>query len=307
MVWIYATLPLAALFGLCISSYNSCAVASMERLVLARELRDVGLKALAMLVAAFVLMAWQASAATPPRLPAAQDTMTVAVAGGIILGLGASLNGACFVGTVMRAAQGRIGFLLTIVGMYGALLVYPEIYVLPTEGARPRADWIKLDWPWLAAALLPAMLVALLFRRISGKPIRYAGAAVLSGISGALLFGLDPQWTYLAALDRVAHGAPPRQELIAAYLLIGSVIGAWSANRIRLSGFNLREVGLKIAGGFAMGFGALIIPGGNEAILFWGMPTLALHALAAYAAMMVTIAAILAWARPLRPQERLDG
>ena len=145
MVWIYATLPLAALFGLSISSYNSCAVASIEKLVLKRELRDVALKMLAMLVAAFVLMAWQAAAAMPPRLPADQATLTIAVVGGIILGLGACLNGACFVGTVMRASQGRIGFLLTIAGMFGALLVYPEIYILPTENARPRSDWIALD------------------------------------------------------------------------------------------------------------------------------------------------------------------
>ena len=200
----------------------------------------------------------------------------------------------------------RVGFAFTVVGLLLALVVDPRSYVLPTETGSVRDVQVPLDPPLLAISVSPLVVLPLIQRTASSKTTRLVMVAILSGIMGATVFAIDPQWTYLAAMERMSRGGDPYLEIAVAYLLAGSAVGAWSSRRLALRWFTFREMALKTVGGFMVGFGALLIPGGNEALLFWSGPSLAQHALAAYAAMMLTIAALLLWAEGLRPGRRDD-
>ena len=61
------------------------------------------------------------------------------VAGGVLLGLGAWVNGACVFGTVARLGSGEWAYLLTPVGFYVGCLTAPLLRTAPACAVRDLA------------------------------------------------------------------------------------------------------------------------------------------------------------------------
>jgi hypothetical protein len=76
-------------------------------------------------------------------------------------------------------------------------------------------------------------------------------------------------------------------------VLAGMVFSAWQRG-IRRVTLGPRRLWLaRLAGGTLMGIGAAVAPGGNDALLLYGIPMFSPHALPAFVAMLVAIAVAL--------------
>jgi hypothetical protein len=87
-----------------------------------------------------------------------------------------------------------------------------------------------------------------------------------------------------------------RMALFAA-LLLGAAWGGWTAGRWRSTRPRAMQCLRRLAGGVLMGWGSLLIPGGNDGLILVGMPLLWPYAWAAFLLMCLTIAAALLLAR----------
>ena len=84
------------------------------------------------------------------------------------------------------------------------------------------------------------------------------------------------------------------------------MIGGSTAGRFRAARVTLFQSAKCFAGGALMGWGSLLIPGGNDGLILVGMPLLWPYAWAAFLTMCVTIGAA-QWAQQVlrgRGQER---
>ena len=63
----------------------------------------------------------------------------------------------------------------------------------------------------------------------------------------------------------------PARILLVFALLVGAMIGGWTAGRLRSTPVTLAQVGKCFVGGALMGWGSLMIPGGNDGLILVGM------------------------------------
>lgn len=240
-----------------------------------------------------------------PVLPSGHAAGPVTVLGGALLGLGAFVNRACVFGAVARFGSGEWAYLATPVGFYlGCASV-------SLAGVAPAA---KLDAPspilaaasWLALAA-GAMIFARLFLALrgglqSGRPWAVLAARVWSphaatvviGVAFCIMFVLVGAWAYTDVLAELARGmthSTAARVLLLLALLAGAALGGYTAGRFRHTRITARQLARCAAGGVLMGWGSLLIPGGNDGLILVGLPLLWPFAWLALLAMGGTIAA----------------
>lgn len=255
--------------------------------------------------ALIVLLLAEAAGYKAPAAWPGNGSMLVAVAGGGLFGLGALANGACAFGSAGRLASGDVSFLLLIPGfVLGALAalqlgVAVSLQELPMSHVRGWAlallvaalilfsVW-RISTAWRAAPSLGRMLGKLCAPRWSPG---LAMAVIAFSNVGLMLIVVA--WPYTTLLLDVSIGRGMEITLriaLALVFLAGAIVGAVSAGRFKLRGASISELGVRLGGGFVMGFGASLIPGGNDALVLLGLPLLQPTAIAAYAAMIAVIA-----------------
>jgi uncharacterized membrane protein YedE/YeeE len=238
-----------------------------------------------------------------------------AVLGGFVFGVGAAINGACAYSTMARMVDGEGGMLVTVVAFALGIVCFATL-----------VEWHWLDRPVPAPALIGsltgwALVVALavalglwgiyeaarLWRtrpagvRLHGLALapqyRLSSAAMLIGLCGAAIFLIYGSASYTVTLQQMvealrglrAFPAPERWLLLLAVLAgmllstlqRGSFRPDWRPRRLWLRNF---------CGGVLMGFGVALTPGGNDALVLYGIPSLSPHALPAFLAMALGIA-----------------
>lgn len=254
-------------------------------------------------------LAWLLPART--MLAADAPISLAVVAGGALFGAGAWLNGACALGTIGHLTRGRTDYLATLVGfVLGALAairlgIHPEPG-LPSAVATPRWPGV-LAWLAFAAAIAPAAAACLApaRRRRLGLAARFA----LLGLCGGLLNATAGPWPYTAILASAAQRiampgaawAPGTALFCLPAILAGGGAAACRARRFKLAPPRALPSLARLAGGATMGFAAMLVPGGNDALLLSGLPALGRNAWAAYAAMIAAIALLLSLKRTTRP------
>jgi hypothetical protein len=120
------------------------------------------------------------------------------------------------------------------------------------------------------------------------------------GVSNAVLYALHGNWAYTATLTRgvqQAMGAAVRPApivwLLFLFLIAGVAFSAWQRRSFHLRWRPTMDWIRHPVGGTLMGFGAAMVPGGNDVLLLHGIPTLSPHAVPAYLAMLLGIGATL--------------
>lgn len=134
-------------------------------------------------------------------------------------------------------------------------------------------------------------------RRLAGARPGPRGAMLTLGVSGGLLFALAGNWTWMAVVSaRAARLVDPASRpagatvlLCAALVLAGGVTAALRSGAFRPQRPGRAACLRHFAGGAVMGASAALVPGGNATLLVHGLPSLAPHALAAYAAMTAAL------------------
>jgi Sulphur transport len=304
----------AGVMGLAIQRGATCTVAAVDELINKRRAnRWLALLEASLWVAGGLLVA-QAFGVLP-QMPPGYAVTWATVGGGVLLGLGAYINGACVFGAIARFGSGQWAYALTPLGFYAGCLSVGDVFtpMLPQR--------LPYDSPVLTAPVWAAWLfLALAFTRVgwSWWTARHEGwrvaervwsphgATTVIGIAFVIMLLQAGAWAYTDLLAELARGMANNllvRSLLLLALLGGAVIGGWTAGRFASRRIDALQLSKCFAGGLLMGWGSLLIPGSNDGLILVGMPLLWPYAWLAFAAMCVAIAAALWMRRALLPTE----
>lgn len=297
--------PVAAfILGVALARANSCTVASAQRLVFERRPDWLIGLGIAIGWAGLTMTIFAIALPEVVKLPAQFPLTWQLVAGGVLLGIGATVNQGCFLGSIARLGRGDLGYALTLLGiaLAMALKVQWQPWFLsqnPMEGKvslRPSGDLVAAGIIFLPIALFG--LWHWLRRR---RPTVLA--LIVVGVAGGTVYACNPDWSYSAGLYRiVANGAHPQTLLAesgAITVLAGVAVSAMFGHSFDLHLPSPRTMLARLSGGMLMGSGALLVPGGNDTLMLWSIPGLTLYGLVAYGVMLATITALLVSHRAL--------
>jgi len=236
--------------------------------------------------------------------PASAEVGGAAIVGGVLLGIGAFLNRACVIGTVARIGAGEWAYLWTPVGFFAACFAAAQLAILPPASLRPM---VSEPLPIAVAIIAATIAVALIVWRLRSHSGALAKprpphtwepqtATTVIGIAFAALLIVAGEWTYTDVLQAAASGTDMRlveRGLWCLCLLAGTIIGGASAGLLKSAWPSLRAQIECFAGGVLIGFGSLLVPGGNDSLVLLGVPMLSTSAWAATATMFVTMIVVL--------------
>ncbi|MBW3245465.1 YeeE/YedE family protein [Epibacterium sp. DP7N7-1] len=208
--------------------------------------------------------------------------------GGALFGLGAAVNGACAFGVVGRIGSGQIEYLLTAVGIFVGIV--GTRFAIPDHDMTTVDQSAALSWPLAAGLLITLLLVRYM---IAGQRLRaYWRLTIAMGVVGASFVALGQLHQPFPWVSALAHlpAVELYPTLAVVALLAGSASNAAMTGRgIRLKLPTAKGSVRRFGGGTLMGSGIMLVPGGNDSVLLYGMPAGELEAFAAYAAMIATI------------------
>ncbi|HEX4596852.1 MAG TPA: YeeE/YedE thiosulfate transporter family protein [Burkholderiaceae bacterium] len=267
-----------------------------------------------------------------PRMPAGYQLNGWTVLGAVLLGLGAFVNGACVFGAIALFGSGRWAQLFMPAGFFLGCASLNLIFAPPARAALPYGSpvlqapgWVavlfllfvafRLGWPLLNFG---GGTSSMSFRRRLHQAVAthvwspHAATTVI-GVTFFFSLMLVGAWAYTDLLADLARGKATSLAarcLLALALLLGAAWGGWTAGRFKGTRITLGQVLRALAGGTLMGWGTLLIPGSNDALILIGMPLLWPYAWVAFLTMFTSIAAVKLVARlgsPRRPGKAEGG
>lgn len=306
-----AAVMLAGVMGFAIQRGATCTVAAVNELVEKRRFRRLlAMMEASIWVAGGLLIAQ--SLHLLDRMPAGYAVNSFTVLGGALLGFGAFVNGACVFGAIARLGSGQWAYAATPIGFYVGCLTVDDVFSPPMPVKLEYGSPVLMAPAWITFAF-----IAFVLWRI-GKPLLATGrgrepvqqrlsrtiamrvwaphaATIVIGISFCLMLLLVGAWAYtdvLADLARsmMAASLLARTVLLVA-LLLGAILGGWTAGLVRSTRISMKKLVVCLVGGMLMGWGSLLIPGGNDGLILVGMPLLWPYAWVAFAAMCLSIGA----------------
>jgi hypothetical protein len=297
----------AATMGFAIQRGATCTVAAVEEVVTAGSCRRLAALSEAALWVAGALLVAQA-AQWLPTMPPGYALGVWTIVGGALLGLGAFVNGACVFGAIARFGSGEWTYLLTPVGFYLGCITVPVVFAPPAAQKLAEGSPVLEAPAWLALLFLAFVVVRIGRPLLAGVRAGGLRASVAStvwsphaattviGITFVVMLLLVGSWAYtdvLVELARGMAGSIGARCLLLLALLLGAALGGWTAGRFRSTRISGRQVLRCLAGGVLMGWGSLLIPGGNDGLILVGMPLAWPYAWVAFLTMCATVAAAL--------------
>ena len=210
------------------------------------------------------------------------------VIGGLILGIGAVVNGACTVGTVARIGSGEYIYGLALVGFFLGCVISPHVFGRATTShTGSPAITTSLDHP-LAALLGLAFVIAATGWRLAthdresvrdflGKAWDPRTALMIFAVLFVLVVHIYGAWAYTDLLGDVARGADKQiveRFVLFAALLAGAIVGGRTLRGTRLIGPLAPRVIRCTLGGTFMGIGFSLAPGAFDGLTVLGQPLL---------------------------------
>jgi len=297
----------AGTMGFAIQRGATCTVAAVGEIVGERSFkRLIALLEAALWVGGGLLVAQALHIL--PKMPAGYAVSAWTIVGGVLLGLGAFVNRACVFGAIANFGSGSWAYIFTPVGFYVGCISVGIVF------APPAAQKLLYGSPVLEASAWVAVLFVVFVLLRVGRPLLAsvrAGtlretvsvhawaphtATTVIGITFLFMLLLVGSWAYtdvLVELARGMAGSLVARSLLLAALLAGATLGGWTAGRFRNTPITGAQVLRCFIGGVLMGWGSLLIPGGNDGLILVGMPLLWPYAWVAFATMCVTIATAL--------------
>jgi len=334
--WVQAWLvlgggALGVLFGVVVQRSRFCMVAAVSNWTLMRDYRQVHayLAAVAIAVAGTQILeigGWAAIADSGYRSPGV-DWLGL-LAGGLIFGFGSLLAGGCAGRTAVRAAEGNLGPLITLLvfalaaaGTYYGLLEPVRGWLADrtsTQLGTGDASLAALTGlpSWAAAGAMIITCVALI--AFLGRETRSLGMLAAGGAVGMLvtlgwwLTGTLTQDGFSAHLPASLTFSGPLASAavlvttgnvaghtIALPLLAGTLLGAFASalltRSFRWTMPQADKLGHLLTGGALMGIGAILAGGCNIGQGLSGVSTMSAKAFLAVAAIVVGMRLGLAW------------
>ncbi len=294
------TTPISAfVLGAALARANSCTVASARRLVLEGQpdwLLGLGIAiAWAGLTLTTIGLLMPQIVLLPAQLPVTRSIFV----GGVLLGIGAAINQGCFLGSVARLGRGEVAYGFTMVGIGLAMALSAQLLPLLAAHGPVTGKASALRHPhellWVGLVFVPLATFGLW--RWWKRRRQTVFALIVVGVAGGTIFACNPDWSYSSGLYRLATTGWLPGTFYAEAGAIAVLAGVVASALIRQS-FALRRpsapgAASRLVGGFLMGSGALLVPGGNDTLMLWAIPGLTYYGLVAYLVMIATIAVIL--------------
>lgn len=259
-----------------------------------------------------VVVLWSGMQYAP--LAATYPLSWTALLGGTLFGLGAAANGACAFSTLAYFAEGQMPMLASFAGYIVGVRVWDHFHALPILHL-PEAMPSLLAVP--ATASITIVLVACLWvlweswrlwrtgdrtrsglQRLLADRYRLSTAAMIIGICAGLLYAMSGAWTYTSVLRKLAlrnfegtHASSGNALALLLAVLCGMWLSAWQRGKLHLNLGGAGDWLRRLLGGVLMGFGASLVPGGNDEIVLRAFPLLSPHAIPAYCGVLAGIAA----------------
>lgn len=231
--------------------------------------------------------------------------LAIGLAGGVLFGLGAGLNGACTFSTLSRLADGHLSMLFTLAGwataMTGVLKLLPDLHAPSIPVAMPRLLAIPLSlWMvWEARGIWRRRADVL--AGVKGGYLALSPAVLLIALANSALLLAGQPWSFTSTALCSAGPLPltPCHHPGLLWAVSGVAMLTMVGSALWRGSFRIRrprwQSGLRhFAGGLAMGAGAALIPGGNDGLILFGLPAFSPHALPIYAAILLGVAMSLA-------------
>jgi uncharacterized membrane protein YedE/YeeE len=233
-----------------------------------------------------------------------------ALFGGLLFGFGAALNGGCAYSTMTRLMDGEVRMAVSIGGFAVGILTFlmlVDVKWLTRPAPTPALIGSVLTFALLLSALLLAWAIYELPRIWRNRPkhmglkdlvlapqYRLSTAALLIGIASAVIFLLIGSPGYTITLQTLVQGLAGSGALpnAARGVLLLAVLAGMLASTLQRGSFRLdwrpQLSWLRnIFGGALMGLGTAMLPGGNDALILYGIPSFSPHALPAYIALIL--------------------
>ena len=286
--------------GFAIQRGATCTVAAVAEIIDHRRVdRLVALAETALWVAAGMLVA--RAVGLTMTLPRGFDIGAATIAGGVLLGLGAVVNGACVFGAIARLSSGDYAFAATPIGFFLGAWVAVALGG-PTMTATASVP--LLTAPVILSIIIAAITVFRAARLAAARraaPVRRTAwnphvATLVIGLCFVVTLVTVGAWAYTDALADLARGMSAHtgtRLMLFAALLGGAFVGGASAGLLGHRRPTARAVVRCLGGGMLMGGGSLLIPGSNDGLILLGLPLLLPHAWVAFAVMLATVAAAL--------------
>lgn len=306
-----ATLTLLFLIGYSSQRSGVCMVRAVREVVVRRRAHRIAGFALAAASAMLVMALAELMGTHPFQTIVGARADGLAVAGGVLFGLGSRLTGHCAIGTLAALAAGEISRVATIIAMLvAALLLGPSMsqaaLMLPGREPDPSPLIGNVMMAVAVGSVMALLAAGYIYRRIGWRRPRGGWSPLLAmsligGASGCL-FALDQRWVYTSRIAEIAYGefvVTPVSLIPLAALIGAMLLAAIMGGQFRLRRGTLREWLAASAGGLFMGLGATLVPGGNDTMLFTGVPLLLTNLLVAYAAFVATLLVTLRVSEPV--------
>ena len=297
----------AGTMGFAIQRGATCTVAAVGEIVSERGCsRLVALLEAALWVGGGLLVAQALHVL--PKMPSGYAVSAWTIVGGVLLGLGAFVNRACVFGAIANFGSGDWAYIFTPVGFYVGCISVGAVFSPPVAQKLAYGSPVLQASAWVALLFLVFVVLrvgrpfvagarkgelrALLTRHVWSP---HAATTVI-GVTFLIMLLLVGSWAYtdvLVELARGMAGSVAARSLLLLALLLGATLGGWTAGRFRNTRISAGQILRCFIGGVLMGWGSLLIPGGNDGLILVGMPLLWPYAWLAFATMCVTIAAAL--------------
>ena len=215
------------------------------------------------------------------------------ILGGVLLGMGAFINGACAVGTIARIGSGEWDFFVMLPGfLCGAALTYwIDLPVL-----EHLSDSSKIT-PSVNAWIIYLLFSLLVTRGISHyrKGFHPYCLTILIGIFFLGLVAIHKTWSYTDLLVDIAMLKEQNigfRILLFIALLMGAIVSGKNQDKKARPLKRLPSSIIKrFLGGAMMGAATLILPGSHDSLILLYMPMLFGYAWLGFAVMAFTILA----------------
>ena len=297
----------AGTMGFAIQRGATCTVAAVDEIVNERGFsRLVALLEAALWVGGGLLVAQALHVL--PKMPSGYAVSAWTIVGGVLLGLGAFVNRACVFGAIANFGSGSWAYIFTPVGFYVGCVSVGAVFSPLAARALADGSPVLQTSAWVALLFFVFMLMRIGRPIVAGARKRELralltrhvwsphAATTVIGVTFLIMLLLVGSWAYtdvLVELARGMAGSVAARSLLLLALLLGAALGGWTAGRFRHTRISAGQVLRCFLGGVLMGWGSLLIPGGNDGLILVGMPLLWPYAWVAFATMCVTIAAAL--------------
>jgi hypothetical protein len=279
LIWL--SIVLCLIVGAAIDTSNICLLRATINLTMGNASMIIGIIVVTTSASAVYYLNTEFS--LHHRLSAWAYPTWTTLAGTALFVSGTILNDCCAIGTVGKIARGDIGHLATFAGALSVTWLIPPMQL---DSQVPNLPLMR-DLNWLIVVLTFATVAIIVGRHhIRGQRM---APYLLLGVTAAFLTDWQGNWTWISVFERLRFGM--HSSLLAlvffAAVLLGATLTAWHRGHFKLLRPEPIKILREVLGGGLMLAGAFLIPGANDVLSVYGVPSGSPDAVIGYLVMFV--------------------